>query len=120
MPKSRAQRKGTKNLFCSVECHDKFQRRFQIKTLCINCLKDITIKRSQYENSKTKMFFCSNECANAVLLSKLFNPNFKGIGDITAKLRHYYETEQRSNIFFRDGYRCQICGAHADRLYHPS
>lgn len=104
--------------FCSKECMDNWQRRYYLYTYCFNCGKDIVVDKTRQSYHKTDMYFCSNKCANEILLNKNHNPNYKGITDITHALRYYYEKNQRGLIFKRDNKKCQICGKTAEEVHH--
>ena len=104
--------------FCSKECMDKWQRRDYLYTHCFNCGKEIEVDKTRQMYHKTDMYFCSNKCANEILLDKEHNPNYKGITDITHTLRYYYEQNQRGLIFKRDNKTCQICNNSAEEVHH--
>lgn len=104
--------------FCSVECFNSWQRRFYLKTTCSFCGKDIYVDKTRQIYNKTGMFFCSNECANKVLLYGENNPNYKGISDITKTLRAHYMSYQRGKIFAKYDKRCAHCGGLAEEVHH--
>ena len=104
--------------FCSKECYDKWQRRSFLYTKCYTCGKDISIRKSRQDYNITGMYFCSNKCANETLLSKEFNPNYKGTSDIMSTLRHYYAVNQRGLIFKKYNKKCSCCGENAEEVHH--
>lgn len=104
--------------FCSKQCMDKWQRRYYITTKCSCCGKEIHVDKTRQLYSKTNMFFCSNKCANKVLLSPEYNPNYRGISDISDSLRHYYEMNQRGLIFKKYNKSCCICGNPGEQVHH--
>lgn len=104
--------------FCSKECMDDWQRRYYLYTHCFNCQKPISVDKTRQLYNKTDMYFCSNKCANEVLLNKENNPNYKGVSDIKSILRHYYEQNQRWLIFKRDDKKCQVCYGEGEEVHH--
>lgn len=48
--------------FCSSSCQGVYRTR-SLKLLCENCNKEITVRKTDYDKSKSKNFFCGNSCS---------------------------------------------------------
>ena len=84
--------------FCSISCG---RSQTTIETTCKNCGKTIKVKKSDYDESKTKNFFCSCSCSCS------YHNTHKTSGFNRSKLEQYIESKLKElypklKILFND------------------
>lgn len=51
-----------KNHFCSIQCHDIFQKKDRVEVSCTNCNRQFNVAQYKIKRNKSGRFFCCNEC----------------------------------------------------------
>ena len=104
--------------FCSMDCFYE-SKKTRIKVNCGKCGKELEIKKSVYNDSKTKRFFCSQSCAASFNNAERGAMNEETKEKIKQSLKQHYKTlgrqanlEQKkdTNTRERKERTCKVCG----------
>lgn len=104
-PKSHVERVA--HIYCSTECHNKAQTKYEPKN-CVICGEPFRVARG----SQGKYSTCDNPVCRQAKKAKQNNPNWRG--GVTKSRKAEMSTKAyklwRLSVFERDKYTCQMCG----------